>query len=193
MADSPLKSIEDARMALDAENPDYEAMEELESMDDQTLLRVLTPENTKKLLTVWGNDPVNDFSELSGLCMLSRIPTSIVQFHGMSILKHLDDVVDDKYGWHENYVELWAVAVQAVAEKCAGVLEQFVEGTLVPRLKEEAHQYNNNAGDENGNNRPSLFQTTLLDTAAQLGEIALAKPALLTSTADKLLPIVQGS
>lgn len=187
------KAEEDAlRQALMAKKSTYEVMEKLQELDAEALERVLTVDNTKNLLTVWGSDPVNDYSELTGLWMLRQIPQSIVQAHAEGILSHLYDIVDDHYGHHENYPDLWGAVVDAMAVACPDALAKFVGETLVPRLKEAATSYKEEAG-EAGARRPSLFQTDLLDTTAMLGQIAKSKASVLTSVAAEVLAVVDDS
>ena len=183
----------------DDEAPGYdsemhcEAMGYLRSLEQEHLDALpLTVENTRALLTEWGHDPVNEGWELAGLYELHRLPREIIEAHAEGILSHLDNVVDDQYGWHENYPALWESVVQPLARICPRALQGFVEKTMLPRLIEAADDYAQEA--EGKDPRPSLFQDSLLDTCAQLGGIALAGKdgaAVLAPVAERLRAVVE--
>ena len=159
----------------------WKTNELLDTMDEATKARVLTIDNTRALLTEWGNDPVNDHG---GVAALSTIPPPLVRVHAAGILKHYDDVCGDQYGWHENFCDLWQSGVEAVIAVDPEAVATFVEHTLPPRLEDAATDFAEQCNP--GQEPPSLFQEPLLDTAAMLREIAALDPRLLAPSARRL-------
>ena len=185
---------------LDKPTLEFEGREELQGLlsefDPQVLARLLTNANTKALLTEWGSDPVNDNGEFVGLYHLARLPAPVVAFHAEGILKHVDDVLDGTYGWHENYPYLWEAVAEHFAAALPNVLTAFISDTMLPRLKAASADYAEQVeaaeagGSDNHQRRPSLFQHELLDSSARLGEVARHNPAVLAAHAAELREIV---
>lgn len=86
------------------------------------------------------------------------------------------------------------MALDAMAVAFPDALAVFAAETLLPRLQAGNEEFKGWVENlEDGDKRPSLFQTELLDTTAMLGVIAASKPSALAGIADEVFAVVESA